>query len=390
MATPSTFRKYQTILLGAGHMINDSYNGFLAPLLPFLMQKYGLSLALTAALATISTTSASLIQPLQGLIADKFTHRYFVALGPFLTATFMGFVGIAPGYSFLVIFLILSGIGTSLFHPQAATMVKQTSGDKAGLGMSIFVTGGTIGAALGPVMILLTIQYLGLEYSLVTTIPGLLIAYLLFRYAPNIENGKNQTADPELKSNRNGSQVFYLSLLTGIAILRAVAISSLHIFSPLYLIQVNFTKETAGLSAVVWGISLGIGSFLGGIFSDWIGRKRTIFLSLISSVPFIAGFLFFPGVIKFAFLGLVGFTLGSSLPVSIVMAQELAPNHTSTAASLMMGFCWGIAGFILTPLGALGDSIGLETVLWGIALLPFVTVLLLIPIPRTQTTPISA
>lgn len=387
MTTASTFRKSQTILLSAGHLINDSYNAFLAPLLPFLLQKYDLSLALTAALATVLTTSASLIQPLQGYLADRFTHRSFVALGPLLTGVFMGLVGIAPNYSFLVFFLIMSGIGTSLFHPQAATMVKQASGDKSGLGMSIFVTGGTVGSAVGPAMILLTIQYFGLEFSLITVIPAIVIFYLLLRYAPVIPSQKKRREVARNQPGANGIQVYFLTLLTGIAILRAVVMSALNIFSPLYLSQLNFSKETAGLITIVWGIFQGVGSFLGGIVSDRVGRKRMILISLLASVPFTAGFVVFPGLIKFFFLGMAGFTLAASLPVSIVMAQELAPNHSSTAASLMMGFCWGISGFILTPLGALGDSIGLEPVLWGMALLPLVTVFLLIPIPGTEPSP---
>lgn len=379
---PNRFRKRQTSLLTAGHFINDMYCGFLAPLLPLLMLKYDLSLTRTAALATVLSITASFIQPLQGYLADKLGKHYFVALGPLLTAAFLSMIGLAPDYGTLVVLLILGGIGTSMFHPQAASMVVSASGPRQGLGMSVFVTGGTLGVAVAPMIIMGVVSLWGLEKSWITIFPGIVIAVLLLRYSPAIvphhQNVRAGTLDHHPRRNR----YLFLGLLTGMSVLRATVIVTLNNFSPLYMTKIGFGPEIAALSVSVLLLAGGIGSFLGGIISDWMGRKLMLALSLIFSIPFSVLYVWTPGWPKFIFLALAGFSLSASLPVTVLIAQGIAPKRTGLASSLMMGFCWGIAGLMLTPLGALAEHIGLESMLFIVALLPLIALLLVFPIPK--------
>jgi len=376
----SSFQKSKTLLLSAGHLVNDSYNGFLAPILPLLMHKYNLSLTLTASLATILAVTSSLMQPLQGYLADKWSHRWLVAIGPLLTAIFMSFIGIAPNFWVLAIFLLLSGVGTSTFHPPAATMVARCSGGKRGLGMSIFVTSGSLGVALGPVIILAVVKFWGLNFSVLTIFPGLIIALLLFLYAPALPRPvvfSKQVRSPLVFSTSNW---IFILLLTFIAILRAITFVGFCNFSPLFLTQQGLSTELAGLSVTFMLVFGGLGAFLGGIISDFMGRRRLLFFSLLLAIPSALGYIYFSGFMRFVGLALAGFCLSASLPVTIIMAQELVPQRSSTVSSLMMGFCWGIAGFMLTPLGALADRMGLENVLWGLSWVPLLALFLLWPL----------
>ena len=80
-------------LMTAGHFIDDIYPGFLPPLLPIFIDRFGLSLALAGALGTVLSLSTSVSQLGFGLI--------FLGL-------IMNFMGLA------VVGLILFG-GTALF-----------------------------------------------------------------------------------------------------------------------------------------------------------------------------------------------------------------------------------------------------------------------------------
>src|SRR3989454_3142524 len=80
----------------AAHFLNDFHVAFLAPLLPLVVVKFNLSLALAGLLATVLTTSAALSQPGFGIVADRLRRRIFVMLGPALTVPAMGLVGLAP------------------------------------------------------------------------------------------------------------------------------------------------------------------------------------------------------------------------------------------------------------------------------------------------------
>src|SRR5207245_10966992 len=89
----------------AAHFLNDFYVAFLAPLLPLVVAKFNLSLALAGLLATVLTTSAAMTQPLFGIMAERLKRRTFVILGPQPPVMVMGPLGPAPSYALLVALL---------------------------------------------------------------------------------------------------------------------------------------------------------------------------------------------------------------------------------------------------------------------------------------------
>jgi FSR family fosmidomycin resistance protein-like MFS transporter len=50
----------------------------------------------------------------------------------------------------------------------------------------------------------------------------------------------------------------------------------------------------------------------------------------------------------------------ASLPVNVVLGQELSPRHAGIISSLMMGAAWGLGALLIYPMGALADRIGLD------------------------------
>jgi FSR family fosmidomycin resistance protein-like MFS transporter len=74
-------------------------------------------------------------------------------------------------------------------------------------------------------------------------------------------------------------------------------------------------------------------------------------------------FLFLPDWRGLVCLVLGGFFLQSSLPVNVVLGQELSPEHSSTIASLLMGAAWGVGALLIGPIGALADHTSLHTAL---------------------------
>ena len=114
-----------------------------------------------------------------------------------------------------------------------------------------------------------------------------------------------------------------------------------------------------------------LGGFAGGRLADRIGGRRVIMLSMAGSVPCLL--LFFHGSGMLSYLGLMagGLTLLFTIPVNVVMAQELAPTQTGTVSALMMGFAWGMSGLVFIPLtGWASDLFSLHTVLASLAVVP--------------------
>src|SRR5205814_3354211 len=150
MRSPSSpFLTPRLAVLAAGHFTIDAYSSFFLPLLPLLAQRLGLNYAMVGGLTAMASLSSSFSQPLFGVLADRLRRPWFVALGPMIAAVFMASIGLAPSYPARVALLVAGGVGVAMFHPQAASLAGSTSAQR-GLAMSWWVTGGTLGWALGP------------------------------------------------------------------------------------------------------------------------------------------------------------------------------------------------------------------------------------------------
>src|SRR2546428_3332057 len=185
----------------AANFVNDFYVAFLAPLLPLVVAKFNLSLALAGLLATVLTTSAAMTQPLFGIMADRLNRRIFVILGPTLTVLAMGLMGLAPSYALLMALLLIAGTGTASFHPQGASTAGEASGHRKGAGLSLFVGGGELGYSLGPLVIALIVAARGLETTWLVALPGLAACLLLWRSIPSHRRPPPKPGGPTVASD---------------------------------------------------------------------------------------------------------------------------------------------------------------------------------------------
>ena len=156
------FNTIRVASISVAHHIHDIYTSFLAPILPLLMEKFGITYTLAGLLSLIQRIP-SLANPFIGMVADKVSVRYFIILTPALTAISMSLIGVAPSYIFAAILLLVSGISSTLFHVPAPVMIKHVSGNKIGKGMSFYMVGGELARTIGPVTVLGAISLWGFE-----------------------------------------------------------------------------------------------------------------------------------------------------------------------------------------------------------------------------------
>src|SRR5512143_645051 len=92
-----SFQTGRVLTVAGGHLIHDIFTSFLAPLLPLIINKLGLSLTLAGSLASFQQLPG-LINPLLGMIADRGSLRWLAILAPTVTAVSMSLIGLAPSY----------------------------------------------------------------------------------------------------------------------------------------------------------------------------------------------------------------------------------------------------------------------------------------------------
>ena len=140
-------------------------------------------------------------------------------------------------------------------------------------------------------------------------------------------------------------------------------------FLPLYLNQRGYSVATGGAFLTAY-LALGaIGGFFGGWLADRWGGRNVVRVSFVLAFPLYVAFLFLPDRLGLPVLVLGSFLLQTSLPVNVVLGQELSPRHASTISSLLMGAAWGVGALLIGPIGALADARGLHTALLALACL---------------------
>jgi FSR family fosmidomycin resistance protein-like MFS transporter len=155
-------------------------------------------------------------------------------------------------------------------------------------------------------------------------------------------------------------------------------------FLPLYLhTQRGYSLAAASAMLSLYLVGGAIGGLAGGKLADRFGGRLVIIISMIGSVPFLVAFLFTTGLISAASLFLCGLVLLFTIPVNVVMAQELAPRQAGTVSALMMGFAWGAAGLIFIPLtGWVSDLTSMHHAFTGLIAFPLIGFLLALKLPR--------
>lgn len=356
-------------LLAFAHFTVDAYSSFFSPLLPLLVDKLHLSLTQVGGLVSLAAVASSFSQPLYGWVSDRLQRPWFVAFGPVVAATFLSAIGRAPTYGGLVALLMIGGMGVAAFHPQSAVLAGEI-GKRRGVAMSIFITGGTLGFSLGPLFAVGVASRFGLQNTWIAAIPGLLVAIVLgvwfTRVAPRERHAAGRPALAELKPVARPLTLLYFAVVA-----RSAVSYGFMTLLPLYLHARGFSLTAGGTLVAIYAALGACGGFFGGWLADRWGGRRVVMLSFLLSAPLYFGFLLVPGVPGLVLLVLGSFVLQTSLPVNVVMGQELSPRHSSTISSLLMGAAWGLGALVLGPVGALSDRFGLTV---GLACLAATTV----------------
>jgi FSR family fosmidomycin resistance protein-like MFS transporter len=286
----------------------------------------------------------------------------------------------APSFGLLVALLMLGGMGVAAFHPQAAVLAGESSPRRA-MAMSLFVSGGTLGFAVGPLFAVTVVGAVGLERTWLAAIPGVVMAVLMLGWFLRVPaHVRHPGAKPSLRELK--PHAVPRALLYFCVVCRSAVSYGFMTFLPIHLHRLGFSLAAGGSVLTAYLTAGAVGGFLGGWLAERWGGRRVVVASFIGAIPLYAGFLFLPGSGGLVSLVLGGLVLQASLPVNVVLGQELSPRHSSTISSLLMGAAWGFGALLIGPVGALADAHGLDWALRTLALVLVVGLGCAIALPR--------
>jgi FSR family fosmidomycin resistance protein-like MFS transporter len=372
------FQTGGVLLVSFCHFIHDVYSSFLSPLLPLLIEKFSLSLARAGFLATILQLPA-ILNPFIGIWADRISVRWFIILAPSLTAIPMCLIGLAPNYGVLLMMLFVTGISVALFHVPSPVMVAKLAGDYKGRGMAFFMTGGELARTVGPLAAVGGVSVLGLENFYPIMVFGLAASCWLYLKFKDINIRGNSKQKVSLRGT--WKEVGHVMRpLIGILCSRAFMHGAVTAFLPTLIASRTGNLWLAGISlTLVEGAGVA-GVLAAGSLSDKLGRKRMLFISLVSAPLMLLGFIWLDGWLRYAMLILTGMTLFSTTPVMLALVQEHSNASPAAANGMLMMALFLARSAIIVVVGFIGDAIGLEATyvccsLLGLGSIPFILML---------------
>ena len=372
--------------MASAHVMVDGYGNIYAPLLPLLIPKLGLSLFAAGILTMSFQMAASVAQIGFGRLANRWRPRVLVMTGPVISVSVLSLIGLATSPAMLAVILVAGGLGAAAFHPPAAALAHRLGGNRPGLAMSVYITGGTLGFSFGPLMFAPFAERFGLSWTPLLALPGLVvIAFFLSRVPPM---PLHPSASGGFRALRPYAKP--LGLLYLIVVLRTLTAISFATFVGVMLTRRGMSVGQAGTAVAIYLFASGVGGFFGGPAADRFGAKKVIALSLVLATPFLFAAPFFSGWPFVVLLAIGGFFLQSTLPVNVTFGQALAPVSAATVSSIMMGFGWGTGGLSVPIVGMIADRVGIEATLSGLALVPLVAAVCALPLPARANVSVAA
>ncbi len=393
------------------HTSVDMQTAALPTLLPMLLTTFHLDYASAAALVTVNNLMIAVAQPLFGILGDRKPVRWLSLLGCAICGIAMNTVTWLPSYWLVFAAVILSGLGSALFHPEALSNTRSISGDRAVTGTSWFFLGGNLGFGGGPILVGMLLSGFGPHGAVALIVPtivgcGLLlsqmhkfgrrhvdvVAAVDVAELPVAAAASHAAAPQPVVSGR--SVALFVGFLLFLIILRSVALEGLKTFIPLYFSQVT-GKSAAEFASLLGTLSLAgiVGTVFSGPLADRIGRRNTMVWSMIAATASLFWFLNTDGVWQLVAIGLFGIATTAPWTITVTMVQDAMPRNPGLAAGLTLGTAYGAAGIGVGLLGVLANNTGLWFTLQFITAIPvLVTVLsLFVPErPRAQFVPASA
>ncbi len=360
------------LLLSCGHMVVDTYQGALPAILPFLKENLGLSYTVTGMILIVGNITSSVVQPLFGFLSDKKEKAFLLPLGVFLAGVGFSLLATTQNYFVILLLVAVSGLGIASYHPEGFKTARFFTGERMATGMSVFSVGGNAGMALGPILALSIVNYLGFSSLPWMVLPSLVftIAIIIFRKTVAIPKAEASARSKATLQQPEGAYRAIFILIC-VIVMRTWTQMGLMTYIPFY--YIDFLKgDPVVAGKLVSMLLLGgvFGTLAGSPLADRWGHRFWLRLSMLGSAVLFPFIFYFQGFMLLATVTLLGMILISTFSVTVVMGQNLLPGNLGVASGLLVGFAIGAGGIGVTLLGVIADHFGVPFALQCIGALP--------------------
>lgn len=362
------------------HILNDMMQSVIVAVYPLLKGEFNLGFVKIGLITLTFQMTASLLQPVVGMVTDKRPMPYSLPIGMCFTLSGLLLLSVAPSYPILLLSVALIGCGSSAFHPESSRVARMASGGRHGLAQSLFQLGGNLGQAAGPALAAVVVLTYGRDHVGWFGLAALLAMLILlqvsrwYRARIRAQVRRREAADePRFPPRVAHRTIGVLLVLMFSKFFYLASISSYYTF---YLMRrFGVSAKLADHLLALFLLAVALGTMIGGPLGDRIGRRQVIWFSILGIAPFT---LLLPHVglaWTVALSVVIGLVLASAFPAIIVYAQDMLTHRIGMVSGLFYGFSFGLGGIGAAVLGATADRFGIVFVYQACAFLPLLGLL---------------
>ena len=343
-------------------------------LFPFMADKLHLSNSHLGMLSSVLALAWAISGTLVGAWSDRRgVRKPLLIAAVILFSLCSALSGLVSGFLSLLLFRGIMGLAEGPILPLSQSMmVEASSPHRRGLNMGLLQgsAAGLLGAVIGPPVLIALAEAYGWRHAfIVSLLPGLLIAWLIWRYVRQDEPRQAPVSTTKPTGHRlallKSRNIVLCTLISCVFLTWFVILIS---FTPTFLVSVRgYSAPSMGAIMSCLGAAWVVWGFVVPSISDRIGRRPTLVLfSLIAACCPIA-LLYAPSPMVLGVLMVLTYTgLGCfTLFMSTIPAETVPREVMATALGMIMGVGELVGGFVApTVAGFAADQFGLSIVMW--------------------------
>ncbi|HEX5612814.1 MAG TPA: MFS transporter [Burkholderiales bacterium] len=357
-------RKRALLTCSAVHIVHDGLADLTYVLLPLLAQAFGLSLAQVGLIRGAHRTAMAALQVPAGLLAERVGERNLLALGTMVTGVAFVALGHASGFFAILAALFLAGVGSSVQHPVASTILSRAyaaDGRRAALGTYNFA--GDVGKfSFGAMVSLALLAGIGWQAPVVAFgVVALLAsgAVLAFIAIPRLQASSFPLALTPGGAGWGIRDRRGFTVLCLIEILDSSTRAGFLTFVAFLLISAGLAEGWAASAVPLVFIGGMAGKYACGVLAERLGVVRMIVVTELLTAGGILAVIFLPPMVAFLILPLLGVVLQGTSSVLYATVGEFV-EQDRLPRSFGLFYTVGSVCGIAAPLGfgLLGDRFG--------------------------------
>jgi len=370
-------RRFIVGTVSLAHFLSHFYFLVFPPLFPLFRTEFGVTNTQLGLMFSLLFLMPSVLQVPVGDLVDRLGAKRIFVVGIAVTGLGTMTTALANSYIALLGFVLLAGIGQSVFHPADFALLDAVSdASNRGKGFGSHTFAGYLGFAAGP----LIAGGLGVRFGWRSALAGLGLiglgyAALVWATLGPVHR-ERATVDEDAHTDAAGSNWAQLAdprvLLTVVFfVLLTVAGTATQSFTVVFLTEVTGlgvtianTTLTANLTAAAFGV------LAGGVLADQFDIYRNIALTLTAAAVFVVLLVLgvIPGVLAaiLAIFVVLGLVHGLALPSRDSLVAEFSTS-SSTGKSFGLAYTGVTVGAFIAPVlfGYVSDTAG-NRVMFGL------------------------